>query len=271
MHKGKKDQMSLPPIQIALDVLDLPRAIKIAEEAVNGILAETGDKSRAWIEIGTPLIKSEGMNAVREMRKKFPGSIICADMKTIDAGAAEIEMAAKAGANIVFILGCSPDSCISESVLSAEKYGVEIAADMLSVADPVKRAVELEEMGVDIINIHVGLDQQVLGIKPISLVKDIAKAISGKAKISVAGGLNSETSVLAWEAGADIIILGGSLYKAARPDESVRKIIQSLKTKKPIISKEFVKFGPEQIKDAFMKLSTSNISDAMHRTGELCV
>ncbi len=260
---------NIPPIQIALDLVDLPRAIQIAQEAVKGILAETGDASKAWIEAGTPLIKSEGMNAIRELRNKFPGQTICADMKTMDAGATEVEIAAKAGANVVFILGCSPDSCISEAVLAAEKYGVKLAADLISVPDPAKRAVELEKMGVDIINIHVGLDQQVIGIQPVELVRQIAKAISGNAMISAAGGLNSETAVQAYEAGADIIILGGVLYKARSPEESVKKIIQSLKSGKPVASGEFIKYDAEHLVEAFMKVSTSNISDAMHRTGEL--
>ncbi|MFH0787959.1 MAG: orotidine 5'-phosphate decarboxylase / HUMPS family protein [Pseudomonadota bacterium] len=268
---AEKDKIAgLPPIQIALDLLDLPRAIQIAREAVNGILAETdGDISRVWIEAGTPLIKSEGMNAVRELRKEFPGHTICADMKVMDAGGTEVEMAAKAGANVVFILGVSPDSCISEAILAGKKYGVKVAADMISVKDPEARAVELEKMGIDIVNIHVGLDQQVLGIKPIDLVKRISKAVFGKVMISAAGGLNSETAVQAWGAGADIIIVGGSLYKAKRPEEYARAIVKSLKTGKPIASKEFIKYDKEHIAEAFMKVSTANISDAMHRTGEL--
>jgi 3-hexulose-6-phosphate synthase / 6-phospho-3-hexuloisomerase len=269
IRKKKYKSGDIPPIQIALDLIDLPRAVKIAEEAVKGIMDETGDISKAWVEAGTPLIKSEGMNAIRELRKTFPGQTICADMKTMDAGATEVEIAAKAGANVVFILGCSPDTCISEAVLAAKKYGVKLAADLISVSDPAKRAVELENMGVDIINIHVGLDQQVMGINPIDLVRQIAKAISGSAMISAAGGLNSETAVQAYEAGADIIILGGVLYKARSPEESVKKIIRSLKSGKPIVSKEFVKYDAAHLFDAFMKVSTANISDAMHRTGEL--
>jgi 3-hexulose-6-phosphate synthase / 6-phospho-3-hexuloisomerase len=267
--KKDSNKDSIPPIQIALDLIDLPRAIAIAEEAVRGIVAETGDITKAWIEAGTPLIKAEGMNAVRELRNKFPDHTVCADMKTMDAGATEVEIAAKAGANVVFILGCSPDSCISEAVLAAKKYGVKLAADLISVTDPPKRALELEQMGVDIINIHVGLDQQVLGINPVELVRRIKQSISGKAMISAAGGLNSETAVQAYEAGADIIILGGVLYKAANPEESVKVIIRSLKSGKPIKSKEFVKYDAEHLVEAFLKVSTANISDAMHRTGEL--
>ncbi len=266
----KNDKSDIPPVQVALDLIDLPRAVKIAQEAVKGILDETGgDISKAWVEAGTPLIKSEGMNAIRELRAAFPEHTICADMKIMDAGATEVEIAAKSGANVVFILGCAPDSCISEAVLAGKKYGVKVAADLISVKDPVQRAVELEEMGIDIINIHVGLDQQVLGVKPIDLVKEISRAISGKAQISAAGGINSETAVQAYEAGADIIIVGGSLYKAKSPEESARKIVQSLKSGKPIETKEFLKYDQEHLLEAFMKVSTSNISDAMHRTGEL--
>jgi 3-hexulose-6-phosphate synthase/6-phospho-3-hexuloisomerase len=124
-------------------------------------------------------------------------------------------------------------------------------------------------MGVDIINIHVGLDQQVLGVNPVELVRRIKQSISGKVLISAAGGLNSETAVKAYEAGADIIILGGVLYKAGSPEESVKVIIRSLKSGKPIVSKEFVKYDAGHLTEAFMKVSTPNISDAMHRTGEL--
>jgi len=268
--KEKKEKVvNIPPVQVALDLIDLPRAIQIAEEAVKGIVSETGDISKAWVEAGTPLIKSEGMNAVRQLRDKFPGHTICADMKVMDAGATEVEIAAKAGANVVFILGCSPDTCVSEAVLAGKKYGVKVAADLISVADPPKRAAELEEMGIDIINIHVGLDQQVLGFKPVDLVRDVSKAVSSKVLVSAAGGLNSETAVQAWEAGADIIIVGGSLYKATSPEESARKIVQSLKLGKPIETKEFLKYDADHILDAFMKVSSANVSDAMHRTGEL--
>jgi len=264
-----KKEGDTPPIQIALDLIDLPRAIRIAEEAVKGIVSESGDISKAWIEAGTPLIKAEGMNAIRELRKSFPGHTICADMKIMDAGAIEVEMAAKAGADIVFILGCSPDPCITEAVFAGKKYGVKIAADLISVNDPAGRAAELEEMGVDILNVHVGLDQQVIGINPLDIVRKVAGVISSGTRISVAGGINSQTAVQNYEAGADIIIVGGALYKARSPEESARKIARSLRSGKPIETREFLKYDREHLVEAFMKVSTSNISDAMHRTGEL--
>ena len=79
-----------PILQVALDVLEIDRALQIAKEAIEG--------GADWIEAGTPLIKSEGMDAIRKLKEAFPGYVILADMKTMDTGAMEVEMAAKAGA-----------------------------------------------------------------------------------------------------------------------------------------------------------------------------
>lgn len=260
--KSKHEENNkIPPLQVALDLMNLPRALQIAEEAVRG--------GATYIEAGTPLIKSEGMNAVRALRKKFPELTITADMKTMDAGTVEVEMAAKAGADIVFILGVADDSAIREAVQAGKKYGVLIATDLIMIKDPAKRAKELEQLGVDIINIHVGLDQQVLGKSPLNIVKQVAESVTGRVRIAAAGGLNSETAVKAYENGADIIIIGGALYKAKDPERAARKIIKSLKTGKPLESEGMHKFDAAHLKEAFDIVSTANVSDALHKTGEM--
>ena len=53
-----------PVLQVALDFADLERALRLAREAVGG--------GADWIEIGTPRIKSEGLDAVRRFRAEFP-------------------------------------------------------------------------------------------------------------------------------------------------------------------------------------------------------
>ncbi|NLN09406.1 MAG: bifunctional hexulose-6-phosphate synthase/ribonuclease regulator, partial [Methanoculleus thermophilus] len=147
--------MATPTLQVALDLLELDRAVEIAEEAVRG--------GADWIEAGTPLIKSEGMQAVRVLRERFPEHEIVADMKIADTGAVEVEMAAKSGADIICILADADDTVIAEAVRSARKYGVRIMADLINVDDPVTRSHELAKLGVDYINAHVGIDQQMIG------------------------------------------------------------------------------------------------------------
>ena len=249
----KKNQ---PLLQIALDFMNLDRAMEIARESVKGGVD--------WLEVGTPLIKSEGMNAVRVMKKAFPDNKIIADMKIMDVGGIEVEMAAKSGADIVIILGLSDNSTISEAVASARKYGVQIMADLINCPNFVERAIELEKLGVDIICIHVGIDQQMRGMQPIDLTREVSDAVSFS-KVAMAGGINTETAPKGVEAGADVIIVGHAITAATSPEEATRDLKEAMLTGKPKKSKLMKKFAEDELFKVFEMVSTPNISDAMHR------
>jgi len=53
-----------PILQLALDLLNADRALDIAEASIKG--------GADWIEAGTPLIKSEGMEIIRKLKQTFP-------------------------------------------------------------------------------------------------------------------------------------------------------------------------------------------------------
>jgi len=90
MGKMDKKRSIFPVLQVALDFTEIKRALKVATEAsAAGI---------DWLEAGTPLIKSEGLNALRMLRKQFPDKKIIADMKIMDTGRVEAEIAFKSGA-----------------------------------------------------------------------------------------------------------------------------------------------------------------------------
>ena len=244
-----------PVLQVALDVLETERAIQIAKEAIDG--------GADWIEAGTPLIKSEGMDALRKLKAAFPGRVILADMKTVDTGAMEVEMAAKAGADIVILLGSADDSTIQDAIRSARKYGVKIMADLISAGSPVKRAKELAELGIDYINIHVGIDQQMMGEDPLSILKSLKINVP----IAVAGGIDAKSAAEAVLSGAGIIIVGGNIVRSSNVTASARAIRESLDM--PQVSSEPEKSIDEKTIELLKLVSTPNISDAMHRKGAM--
>ena len=252
-------------MQIALDVINTHRALQIAEEAIKGGVD--------WIEAGTPLIKSEGMNILRELHKKFPNKILVADMKTADGGSVEIEMAAKSGAKVVLMLGGSDNASVTEAVEAAEKYGVMLGCDTIDIPQErlVQRALELEELGVEMICSHVGVDQQVIygGEKTLDVARILKQKLNPTTWLAIAGGINSETAAKAREIGVDVIIVGGALYKSQNPEETARKIKDAIKSAKPIDTELFKKYDEKHIREAFMKVSGPNVSDAMHRSGEM--
>jgi len=248
-----------PVLQIALDFVNLSRALKAAEEAVAGGVD--------WLEAGTPLIKSEGLDAVRALRNHFPDSVIVADLKTMDAGRVEVETAAKAGANIAGVLGVASDATIRECIEAAANYGFEIIVDMIGVEDVVKRAKQAEELGAHYVGIHTAIDEQMEGISPFEKLRKVAEAVS--IPVAVAGGINSETAAEAIEAGASIIIVGGAIIKSPDAKLATANLKKAIKTGQKIETKQFKRVTGEEIRNIFAQVSTANISDVMHREREL--
>ena len=254
-----QDPASRPRLMVALDQMNLERALEMAADAVSGGVD--------LLEAGTPLIKSEGLEAVRRLRKAHPGVPIFADMKTADTGAFECEMAIKAGASLVGILGSASDETILEAVRSARTYGAEVVVDMIGVDDVVSRARRAEELGAAYISLHVGIDEQMRGATDLSFVAKVAEAVS--VPVMVAGGINSETAPTVADHGASIVVVGGAITKAKDIPAAVRDIKRALATGKPVASTGMKRFDPDRVREALMTCSTPNLSDAMHRGGVL--
>lgn len=248
-----------PILQVALDFIDLPRALKLAGEALQG--------GADWIEAGTPLIKSSGLDAVRELRKRFPKATLVADMKIMDVGRIEVESAAKAGADVVVVLGLASDSTIRECIEAGKHYGAKIMVDLLEVDALWERAKEVERMGADYIGVHASIDEQMEGKASFQGVRAIAGKIG--IPIAVAGGVNSENAHEAVEAGANIVIVGGAITKNVDAKKATAEIKKAIEKKIKIKSELFKRVSEENIREMLSKVSSANISDAMHRQGEL--
>ncbi|MCJ2532122.1 MAG: orotidine 5'-phosphate decarboxylase, partial [Candidatus Thermoplasmatota archaeon] len=143
-----------PVLQVALDFMHLNRALQAAKEAVEG--------GADWIEAGTPLIKSEGVEAVRALKRAFPDRVIVADLKIMDTGAYEVEIAAKAGAEVISVMVVTDDATVLEAVKAARRYGSKVMGDLMAVEEKVKRAREVEALGVDYLCHHVSIDEQMI-------------------------------------------------------------------------------------------------------------
>jgi len=248
-----------PILQVALDFVDLERALRAAEEAVAG--------GADWIEAGTPLIKSEGLNAVRELRRRFPDRTIVADMKIMDAGRIEVEAAAKAGAAVVDVLAAAADSTIAECVEAARNYGARIVADLVNVPDPVERARQVEALGVDYVSVHIPIDMQMRGEVAIETLRAVALAV--RIPVAVAGGIHSENAADAVAAGARIVIVGGAITKAADARAAAAAIRKALDEKAKVPTELYKRATEASLRDILLKVSTANLTDALHHRGVL--
>ncbi len=249
----------MPRLQVALDFIELERALQVAQEAAAG--------GADILEAGTPLIKSVGLESVRRLRALFPRLIIAADMKVMDAGRMEVEAAAKAGAKIVHVLAVAPDATIAECVAAGREYGAEIVADLLGCGDPLARAQHVVKLGVDYVGVHTGIDAQMRGAEPFGLLKHLAEAVD--APICIAGGIHSESAAQAVEAGASVVIVGGAVTKAADARKATVELKRAITERVSIPTRLFKRVTEEKIRDILMEISAANLSDAMHRRGVL--
>ncbi len=248
-----------PVLQVALDHMHLKRALLAAKEAVQG--------GADWVEAGTPLIKSEGMEAIRQLKKAVSGKTIVADLKTMDTGAFEVEIAAKAGADVITVMGVTDDATILEAVKAARRYGAKVMVDLMRVPDKGARAKELEKLGVDYLNMHVSIDEQMIARTPLQDLKAVCAASS--LPVAVAGGLNSETVGQAIKAGASIIIVGGAIIKEKDIAGATRQIKKAMRERKAIPAPGGLhkKYTEADLREAFLKVSTPNLADAMQKRG----
>jgi 3-hexulose-6-phosphate synthase/6-phospho-3-hexuloisomerase len=246
-----------PVLQVALDLMHLKRSVEISHESIEG--------GADWLEVGTPLIKSEGAESIRTIRREFPQRKIVADTKTMDVGSFEVEIAAKAGADVITVMGLADDSTISEAVMAARKYGAEIMVDMLNVKDVVERSKTVEKLGVSYICLHMGIDQQMRGKgAPTDILKDVVSATS--IPIAAAGGITAETVGGYVKAGASIIIVGGGIIKTENITEAARNMKKAMSGVK-VSTSLAKKYNETELFEAFSKMSTPNISDAYHKQG----
>lgn len=209
-----------PVVQVALDVVEIERAVEIGRLAIEGGVE--------WIEAGTPLIKAEGLDAVRELRREFSDKTLVADMKTMDVGGLEVKLAAEAGADLVSILAVAADETISAAVEAARDRRVRVLADLIAAREPLSRAKRVEELGVDYIGVHVGIDQQKADLGPLEQLRSIAGLVG--VPIAVAGGLTARTASKAVEAGASIIVVGSAITKARDVTQAAREIVEAIQS-----------------------------------------
>lgn len=190
-------------LQFAIDTLSTEKALELAAAAAAHV---------DILELGTPLIKSEGLSSIKALKDAHPDKIIFADLKTMDAGELEADIAFGAGADLVTVLGAADDSTISGAVKAARKHGKGVVVDLIGVADKAARAQQVIGLGAEFVEMHAGLDEQAKdGYSLDSLLQD--GEVSG-VPFSVAGGVNADSIAAVQAAGATIAVAGSAIYSA---------------------------------------------------------
>ena len=197
------DRLTFPIVQISLDLTSIDEALETAAIAV--------DAGVDWLEAGTPLLLAEGLRGVERLRSRFPDHPIVADLKTMDGGYLEAEMMAKAGANLVVVMGRAHEATIRRVVDAGRDFGVKVMGDNLAAGDRVACARWMEGLGVDFIIHHIGYDERrmVTGLSPMDELDAVVSAVS--VPVQAVGGLSIRQAIECPSHGAPLVVIGAPL------------------------------------------------------------
>jgi bifunctional enzyme Fae/Hps len=207
-----------PYLQISLDVPELERAKKV--------IAQLPGSDRIIIEVGTPMIKRYGTRVINELRQTAKDVFMVADLKTLDVGKVEVDIAYEDTADAVVAAGLAPSETLDSFVHEAKRLGVYGVVDMLNVEDPAGKLKQLKEFP-DVVILHRGIDQETGRSMGLERIQELRQTFSDKRfLIAVAGGIVPETAKEALEKGADVIIVGRYVTQSKDIERAVREFLE---------------------------------------------
>jgi bifunctional enzyme Fae/Hps len=208
-----------PYLQISLDNPELERAKRIIEQLPGS--------DRIILEVGTPLIKRYGTRIINDLRQVAKDIFVVADLKTLDVGKVEVDLAYDETADAVVAAGLAPAETLDAFVHEAKRLGIYAVVDMLNVEDPIKKLKTIKEFP-DVVILHRGIDQETGRTLGFELIKEIRQTFKEKKfLIAIAGGVTPETAREALQKGADIIIVGRYVTQSKDIERSVRDFLES--------------------------------------------
>ncbi len=217
-------KVTFPKIQIKLNDLncDYKATIKLALQVARSV---------DILEMGNSCVKAYDLSLVKEIRARFPRNEIAVDINTMypSIGA---ELFYAAGVDILIIPGTTDLNAIKGVISMANKYGKQVQIDLTNVPNKAEVAKAAAALGIHIIGVQTGIDQQIAGQSPWADL-DALLSLNLVVETSVAGDIKPSTVAQFVKAGTNIIVVGDAISKAVDPAADaakLRKLVDAAKS-----------------------------------------
>jgi len=210
-----------PYLQIALDNPNI--------DSILGVVKSVPKNDNVLLEAGTPLLKRYGVEVIKRIREARKDSFIIADLKTMDVGKVEVDMAFEQTADAVCCAGAASLATIDDFIYECRRMGIYSFVDMMQVEDPVAKLKGLQRPPDGVI-LHRAIDVEKSGVEiswgDINKIKEAFP--ERRVLVSVAGGIRPNTAQIALDAGADVLIVGRYITQSRDIERSVRNFLSLL-------------------------------------------
>ena len=214
---------SPPYIQLAVDIPKISQVEELFTKIVDA------PPHKFLFEIGTPLLKNEGLRVVASFfREKFPSNYIIADLKTLDVGKLEVNLAYKARVDACVVSGLAPIATINNFIAECKELKVHSWVDTLGMNyDFLKAKFSLFSTFPDVLVIHRGIDEEISGKgSSWEIIKRVKE--STPCLIATAGGLTLENIKEPQKMGSDIFIIGRAIYQSENPQQQLDSFFEAI-------------------------------------------
>jgi bifunctional enzyme Fae/Hps len=234
-------------------------ALNSTLEEARSIISQIPLDKRIILEAGTPLIKAYGLRAIRMIRNWWEERIfgpamktervkwieilaeslekkneikqkeiaftpyIVADLKCMDRGAREVEIAREGGANGAVVLGQAPIETIDAFIEKCEKYGLDSMIDMMNVEYCLEILRQLKKMP-RVVVLHRGVDEEAFNPESEIPYHEIHRIKENyDILVAVAGGDTIQEVQRAIFNDADIVVVWKSFYQSTAQTAKLAK------------------------------------------------
>ena len=165
---------------------------------------------------------------IRDLREIAKDYFVIADLKTLDVGKVEVDLAFEETADAVVAAGLAAPETLNEFLHEAQRFGIYGIMDMMNVENPIAKLRSLKNFP-DVVILHRPIDVEKSGTQHAwAMIKEIKQTFKDKKfLVAVAGGITPYSLQEALDFGADIIIVGRYITQSRDVERATRDFLES--------------------------------------------
>jgi 3-hexulose-6-phosphate synthase len=206
-----------PLFQVALDYLEGSDVLRFAESVIKYV---------DIFDIGTLLLKKEGVRIVRQFKEAFPEKLIYADTKTLDLGELEARMVFDAGADLMSVCGSASDRTIELALKEGRHCGKQVVVDLIGMEVSYRQMKRLLYFQPDYVMVHTGVDEWHKENTLFQKVEIIAQMCP--IPLVLSGGIQLDDIPYLMVFQPAIIVIGSAITVSPEPLKMVRAFWESI-------------------------------------------
>jgi len=206
-----------PLLQIALDYVDKDNVLRVA-----GLVQNYVD----ILDVGTLLLKKEGISVIKKLKNAFPDKLVLADTKTLDLGQMEARMVFEAGADMMSVCAAASDATIELAIREARLLGKNVLIDLIGIEASYRQIKRLSYFQPDYITIHTGVDEwrtENTLFEKVEIISQISPI-----PMAIAGGIQLDDIPYLLVFQPAIIIVGTAITTSSQPEKAAKHFWESI-------------------------------------------